>query len=186
MDRISRLGPVLALLLGALLGGCSSPPNEVRDTSSPVITDKTLYIARPAVADCTETGCSYTFTVKASYTNHTDRPLYLARCYPDSPTPIYGVRLIAPRGEGEAAYNLAWGCVGHDEAIEVLPGETRTDTLDLWGPNAFDGETGEPYGELEGDFQLNYQVQICPEEDVTCGLVYAAGSSNLFEVRLAR
>ena len=186
MYRISRFVFVLTLLLGALLGGCSSPPAEERDTSSPVLTDKTLYIARPEFADCAEPGCPYAFTVEASYTNHSDRPLYLARCYPDSPTPIYGVRLVALGGEDEAAYNPIWACVGHDEAIEVLPGEARTDTLRLEGPNAFDGDTGESYGALEGEFQLNYQVQICPEEDLSCGLIYAAGRSNLFEVRLAR
>ena len=184
MRRISHLG--FLVLLGTLLGGCSSPPDAFRDTSSPVLTDKTLYIARPEFADCTGPGCPHAFTVEASYTNRTDRPLYLARCYPDSEAPIYGVRLVALGGEDESAYNLVWACVGHDEAIEVLPGETRVDTLRLEGPNAFDGETGEPYGALEGEFQLNYQVQICPEEDLTCILIYAAGRSNIFEVRLAR
>ncbi len=184
MRRFSRLGPTLILVvLGVLLSGCDLNDSP-RDTSSPVSTDRTVYTAQPMFADCTAPGCAYEFTVIASYKNHMDRPLYLARCDPDSPTPIYGVRLVEP--EGESAYGPIWACGGHDNAILVQPGETRTDTLLISGPNVFDGETGEPLGLLEGQFVLVYQVQICPEQDSRCLLVDAAGRSSVFEVWLAR
>ena len=184
MRRSGFSGITSLFLVGLLLSGCGPSPTPV-DNYYPVTTDRTVYTARP-LFPCTAPNCAYGFTVGTSYENRTDRPLYLARCYPDSPTPIYGVRLIAPRGEGESAYDTVSACVGHDEAIEVLPGETRTDTLHVRGSNAFDGETGVPFGVLEGKFYLSYQVQICPEEDLRCFLIHAAGYSNNFEVRLAR
>ena len=183
MRRSGLSGITRLFLVGLLLSGCGPSPAPV-DDSYPVTTDRTVYTARP-LFPCTAANCAYGFTVVASYENRTDRPLYLARCYPDSPTPIYGVRVVDPEDE-EAAYSPVWACVGHNWAIPVQPGETRVDTLEVVGPNAFDGETGVPFGVLEGEFYVSYQVQICPEEDLRCFLVDAAGYSNNFEVKLAR
>jgi hypothetical protein len=84
----------------------------------------------------------------------------------------------------EVAYNPVWACVGHDTFIEVLPGETRADTLTLWGPNAFDDKTGEPFGVLEGRMQIGYQAKSCADQFDPCELPQEATTSNLFTVTL--
>lgn len=136
--------------------------NDIRFLGEPeafaITTDKNAYVAR-----CMDDGfLSCTFTLEATYYNRTDRPVYLYRCYPDSEYPIYGV----PTSDesAESAYDPIWGCVGHDDQIRVDPGETRTDVLEVRGPNSFDGVTGEPFGVVEGAFQLRYDARPCGGE----------------------
>jgi hypothetical protein len=50
--------------------------------------------------------------------------------------------------------------VGHDQQFEILPGAVRVDTLDVDGPNVFDGRTHEPYGVKEGTFRLYFDVTV--------------------------
>jgi hypothetical protein len=120
------------------------------------------------------------------YTNPTAAPVYLWTCYPDSPSPMYSV--VAPGGASNGiAYNAAWACVGHDRPIRVEPGNTRTDTIRVRGPNGFDGLTHRPIDPIvEGTFQLMYAVQSCRTEG-DCPIRDAALTrSNEFTVRLAR
>lgn len=115
------------------------------------------------VAHCTDDGLLVcTFTLEATYHNRTDRPVYLHRCYPDSEYPIFSVSTLDKAVE--SAYNPIWACVGHDDQIRVGPGETRTDVLEIRGPNSFDGVTHEPFGEVEGAFQLSYAAYPCADE----------------------
>ena len=96
----------------------------------------------------------YSFQVIARFHNATSSTIYLARCYPDTPYPIYGVSAVGePPSAGGAAYDPVWACVGHDRQIAVPAGSTRTDTLTIAGPNAFDGITHVGIGRTEGRFR---------------------------------
>jgi hypothetical protein len=123
---------------------------------------------------------TYAATVVARFTNGMSRPVYLQRCYPETPYPIYGI-VSAAEGR-EAAYNPSWACVGHDLPIVVSAGDTRTDSLRIAGPNAWDGHTKEPFGDLAGRFRLSYAVSTC--RAVSGCELRGRGESNEFEVRL--
>jgi hypothetical protein len=130
----------------------------------------------------------YGFRVVARFTNRTPAPVYLERCYPDSPTPIFDVQLVgdtAGAGPLGSVFRRLWGCVGHDRQIEVASGTTRTDTLDLVGPSAFEGGTGRPLGRFDGRLRLSYNVQAC-RGGAGCGLPVGAGLSNAFDVTVER
>lgn len=121
-------------------------------------TDESAYVARctdDSFRDCT-------FTLEATYHNRTGAPVYLHRCYPDSEYPIFGVPTLDEAVE--SAYDPAWACVGHDEHIRVDPGETHVAELEIRGPNSFDGVTDEPFGVVEGAFQLLYDARPCGGE----------------------
>lgn len=127
---------------------------------------------------------TWQFTVVARFTNPTTDTLYLARCMPESPQPRYQVDpadLLPER----AAYSPVWACVGHDRQFGLAPGQSRTDTIVLTGPNIWDGRSGAPEGRFEGSFRLSYHLQAC-RGDGACRL---AGSDALrqslpFRVRL--
>jgi hypothetical protein len=125
----------------------------------------------------------HSVTLVAQLSNEMPGPLYLQRCYPDTPYPVYGV-LAAEEGRG-AAYDPVWACVGHDTPIVVLAGQTRTDSLRILGPNAWDGRTNQPLGDLVGRFRLSYRVGTC-RGIVGCELPGASVKSNDFEVRLGQ
>ena len=128
----------------------------------------------------------YGFTVVSTYMNRTTQTLYLQRCDPDSPHPLYGVQSMGPAGSGAAAYSQVWACVGHTNQIAVTPGATRVDTLQITGPNSRNGlPPHEPYGELEGRFRLRYNVHTCAG-DGYCPAPDSLQISNVFEVRLQR
>jgi len=145
-----------------------------------IVTDQASYTAR--VIEENGTWTQYGFTLVARFTNKTKDDLYLGRCFPDTPIPIYGVKSVDdPEGWG-AGYSFAWACVGENGFL-IEPGESRVDTLQMHGPNAWSGKTGEPYGVLEGRFRLVYSVRYCldcrdrPPEELRV--------SNVFRVTLA-
>ena len=167
------------LLISVLLSGCSLSGDTATEPSDLSLrVDQSSYVA---VSQRTEPPLTYTFNLVAQFENSSERTVYLARCYPDSPNPIYGLELVGQEDEWGAAYNRAYACVGHENPIAVGPGETRTDTLMIAGPNSFaDG----PRGVLEGQFRLFYQAQSCRAE-VGCDIPFLPGSSAEFEVQLA-
>lgn len=152
----------------------------------PLTTDSIRYTALPTDKVWTPV---YTFRVVATFHNRSGIPVYLDRCYPTSRHPTYAVipaaadNVLNPREE--AAYNIAWACVGHEQPIEVSPGTARTDTLLLRGPNSWDGRTHKPFGATEGRFQIVYGVKSCRGEE-GCTLPVDRGLSNAFEVRIPR
>jgi hypothetical protein len=78
----------------------------------------------------------------------------LRLCYPQDQIPMFHVAL---HGEGPpegSAFAPIWACVGPDKSIRLDPGEVRFYSLIIQGPNAWDGETGESYGALEGDMEI--------------------------------
>lgn len=119
------------------------------------------------------------FTIIARFANNSDREAYLARCYPDSPSPEFGV--VMTEG-GESAYGTVLACVGHDRQLVIEPGAVRVDTLRIRGPNKSE-MTGEPIGAFEGRMSLAYEVQTCPG-DGACR-VRDAGRSRPFLVERA-
>lgn len=127
----------------------------------------------------------YGFPVVARFTNWTGAPLYLDRCRPDDPRPMFGVRLASGAPGLQSGYDPAWACVGHESPIVVRAGETRTDTLLVRGPNGWDGRTSQPLGVLEGEFQLVYGVRTCRSE-TGCPLADENSRSSPFRVRVAR
>ena len=174
-----RLVPFLGLLFGGcfLLADSEPSPSEL-----PLRTDQTQYIAQQARGGTRPT---YGFDLIARYENRTGRTVFLARCYPDSPHPIYGVELVGQKDDWGAAYDRAWACVGHENPIAVAAGETRADTLHMTGPNAWPHGSGQHFGVLEGRFRLRYGAQSCRSE-IGCELPDSLQRSNEFEVRLSQ
>lgn len=125
----------------------------------------------------------YGFEVIVRFTNRTDGTLYLGRCYPDTPTPIYGVIPADTPTGVESAYNGVWACGGHDKDFAVPAGALRVDTLQLSGPNARDGRSGQPFGQLEGRFRIVYDVRTCPG-DSYCPADRSLSVSNAFDVQI--
>lgn len=180
-----RAGPCRVRTLAALAcgvvwscGDAFGPPPD--RASEPVQTDRTRYTATPT-GDAAPGFVEYEFTIVATFTNPTDDTVYLGRCFPDSPGPVYGVDLVSPEDEWGAAYSRFWGCVGHDQQFAVAPGAARVDTLRISGPTAWQG--GAYLGLLEGLFRLRYSVRTGPGD----GAPEAPDdleSSNVFEVRI--
>ena len=175
---------LVVFLLGALVacGPPVTPSGELTADQSGQVTlrtDRATYHASPTGGEGSYR--TYAATVVTQFTNGMSRIVYLERCYPDTPYPIYGI-VSAEKGR-EAAYDPTWACVGHDVPIVVLPGGIRRDSLRLVGPNAWDGRTNKPFGDLVGRFRLSYVVGTC--RTVTgCEVPGRFRESNEFEVRL--
>jgi hypothetical protein len=173
------------IVLAAAGVGCSDPNGvvgPVRDNAQ-FQTDTTIYFARYVRGEGTDR--QFGFTLLSRFMNATQDTLYLARCFPDSAYPVYGIEMANPPDRWGAAYNAAWACVGHESPIIVLPGATRVDTLQITGPNAWDGPTKQPFGALEGQFRLHFRFQYCRRE-VGCNAPAELGRSNWFQVVLRR
>jgi hypothetical protein len=179
--RYSLVGFLVAAVVGC--GSSVAPSDRVTDDQSGQVTlrtDRAAYSASPVEGEGPHR--TYAFTLVAQFINGTSRPVYLERCFPDTPYPVYGIGSGA--GGPAAAYNPAWACVGHDVPIVVSPGQTRTDSLRIAGPNAWDGRTGEPFGDLVGRFRLSYRVGTCRAVS-SCELPGRFRESNPFEVSLS-
>ena len=148
-------------------------------------TDATLYTARrleepwPGVF-------VYGFTVVTRYVNPTNAPVYLWTCYPGDRSPVYSVVPAVTVSNG-VAYNPVRACVGHDRPIRVGPGESYAATLELRGPNTFDGITHQPLDRIvEGRFRIVFAVQSCRTEGDCPIRDEALTHSNEFTVQIAR
>ena len=162
MNRVAHAMAAAGLALAA--AGCSDPgaPDSRAGFLSAradavLTTDSSKYTATYLRGEGSSR--TYGFRVVARFENRTRRTLYLQRCYPDSPGPVYSLRGVSQDAWG-SAFNPVWACVGHDQQIEVPAGESRTHTLLLRGPNSFD-RTGQHFGSLVGPMQIAYSVQGC-------------------------
>lgn len=172
---------LLALLVATSSCSAATSPDLIESPpSGTFITDASNYEAR----SLSSVFGRYAFNVVVRYTNPTSQPIYLARCYPNSTQPVYGVMLTDGSSTEGAAYNQAWACVGHDKQILVSPGATRVDTLTLGGPNASDGHTGRFYGTLTGRFRIVYEPQSCTGDGACRIVADSLRYSNEFSVRL--
>lgn len=143
-------GLTLLIAGGAAACGDSSPTSP---TDLLLTTDSASYTAVAAGND------GVTLRLVMTYRNPTSAPIVLDRCFPNTPYPIFGVELVTPKNAEGAAYDPAWGCVGHNHQIVVAAGDTRTDTLILHAPNAYDNARGRYLGVLEGTFRVAYGGQ---------------------------
>jgi len=174
--KAARMIPIVVSLVAC--SEFAGPSTYVGREDQLLQTDKTEYTARYTGGNGSPR--RYSFQVVTRFHNTQPNRVYLARCYPTSPTPIYGVEAVDPSDRWGAAYDPAWACVGHEDPIAVAPGATRVDTLRLTGPTSTDGRTGEPYGVLTGVFRIGYSVHTCRRE-IGCELPNA-GVSNTFRV----
>jgi hypothetical protein len=138
---------------------CGDDPAEPLDDLGPVpdvhfTTDTTGYTAVriPGTLE------RYRFAVITRYQNRGATPVYLGRCFPQTPRPLFSVDIVEPATE-ESGFGQVWACVGHDDQFEILPGAARTDTFVVEGPNAFDGRTNEPFGVTKGIFRMYFDVR---------------------------
>ena len=171
---IARHPMALIPLAFAALTSCTDTGTGPRPDQFILATDQPSYVATSSGS--TGERRQYRFTLVARFTNDAESTVYLSRCQPDSPHPIFGVSAL--EGTDGAAYDGPWGCPGHDRHIAVRPGETRVDTLELTGPIGFSGDR--PLGTLTGPMRLVYDVQGCPSDDA-CPIA-GAGASNVFTV----
>ena len=170
------------LAAAVVLGACGqgAPPSPGNVPSAPIQTDALAYTARP-VSDGGGDPGQVGFTLVARFTNRADSAVYLARATPDQPRP--DIRVVAGAGGASSAYDPVPDAVGHDRQIAVGPGETRADTFRLRGPTAWDGDTGVPFGLLEGEMRVAYRAQGC-RGDGACPLPDSVALSNPFTVAL--
>ena len=122
---------------------------------------------------------SYHFQIISRFENRTASTLYLGRCFPDSPQPLFSVVDAPPV---ESGYAQVWACIGSVQPFAIRTGEVRVDTLLVEGPNFFENGTNAPIGVTEGDFWLYYDVRLAAGD----GAPTAPNSlklSNAFRVR---
>lgn len=155
-----RTAIVCTLLLGVAVGGCDLA-TAITGRGASARTDATTYMARYLSGEGSYR--QYGFDMGVSVRNTGPSNLYLARCFPHDPTPIFAVELLGDGGVWGAGYNVTWGCVGHENPIIVEPDETFSFDLRLVGPTAFDGRTGEPFGTLTGHMRLRIDAQRCTD-----------------------
>jgi hypothetical protein len=91
------------------------------------MTDATGYVAVPIAAPGAFR--QYRFTIITRFENRSAAPVFLGRCYPDSPQPMYWIG-PADGSTVEAAYNPNWACVGHNKQFEIRPGGARRHPAD--------------------------------------------------------
>jgi hypothetical protein len=163
---------------------CSATTDASRDLGpvpdGSLMTDATGYVAR-TVAGTRPPLQEYRFTVVTRFENRSAAPVFLARCFPNSPEPIYGI-VAADGSATESAYDPIWACVGHNNQFQILPGAVRVDTFLVRGPNAFDEIKQQALGVTAGVFRLTLFVASVPGD----GAPAAPGSlgiSNAFVVR---
>jgi len=191
--RWSKSRTFVSTLTAMVLAGCASAPLPAESAPQPQ-TPAEVHSPLPSNGSLKTDRSTYTascrgegyykrchFTLVMTYTNQTDATIYFDHCYPDDTYPIYFIRGLTRQ---ESAYSGVWGCTGHDRSVKVLPGEKRVATLEISGPNAWDGRTGEPFGVLEGRLQVYHTAYTCADELAACSLPDEVATSNLFEVRL--
>jgi hypothetical protein len=144
-----------------------SPRKGVSHDGLVLQTDQSDYIAK--YEKTTDKVRIYKFTIIARFENGSKEPVYLDRCYPDTPYPLYSISAIESGEAKESAYQPVWACVGHDNPIVVQPGEIRTDKFDILGPSFWRSDTGTFDGLLEGNASLVYGVRFCREQPVFDG-----------------
>jgi hypothetical protein len=170
-------------VLGALVLACSTTTASERAGGQWLTTDATAYTATRVTTGPRSPG--YQVAVVSTFTNRGSTPIHLARCYPDSPTPIYGVDFLGRSDDERSAYDPDWACVGHRKPITVMPGASRVDTLHLRAPIGSHGRTISGYGAATGRMRLRYMFEDCRSAGA-CHLPADVEVSNVFEVRQPR
>jgi hypothetical protein len=187
MRRIARVLALSCAAACAADGHLTTPDSSSTNRPPPAgifTTNSTEYTAR--IVDSIYSHPVYAVTVVTRYRNTTGATIYLERCYPTSPTPMFGVILVAPTDSWGSAYNQAWACVGHDQQLPIQPGATRVDTLQLLGPTMFSGYTNAPFGLSEGTMRLSFMPLSCAGNARCLLTVDSLRYSNEFVVHVAK
>lgn len=145
-----------ATLLVVALAGCSGGIVTPGSSELEITTDKTQYTA--AYVQGEGTYREFAFTTRVRIENIGTGTTFLELCSPDDRNPIFGVQMLGAAPPHGSGYNPTWACTGHGKAIRIDPGEVRTYTLQVAGPNGWDGRTGEVFGALEGEMRLFFHV----------------------------
>ncbi len=174
-SRVIVCGGLLACASSDLPTGLGPVPD------GSLVTDATAYVAEP-IAGAGQP-VQYQFAVIARFENRSASPVYLGRCFPNSPQPMYSI-IAADSSAIVSAYEPYWGCVAHNNQFEILPGAVRVDTFLVHGPNAFDEVKQQGIGVTNGVFRLFLFVGAAPG-DVPPPAPGSLGISNAFIVRTA-
>lgn len=168
---------ILLFILALLLSSCSINRADLEDTdeNTSISIDQDSYTAK--LKNGTE---SYEFKLIADFKNKTSETIYLKRCNPESPNPVFNLQHT--NKNVNSAFTPTWTCVDHAEHIEVKPGLQRVDTLKITGPNMW-SENDEVIGQLEGKHKLLYEARSCNTTD-HCPLPDSVAFSNVFEIKL--
>lgn len=165
---------------------CTTPTESPRDLGpvpdGSLMTDATGYVAQLIIGS--ERPTQYQFTVISRFENPSAAPVYLARCSPDSPHPMYSIG-TADGSAVQSAYDPAWACVGHDKQFEILPGAARVDTFVVQGPTEFDENTQQAIGVTTGVFRFFLSVASA-RGDGAPAAAGVSGTSNPFIVRTSQ
>ena len=161
----------------------------VRPEEVPIQTDQTEYVAQ--FDSTVNKQDRYKFPLVARFENRTGVPIYLGRCYPDTPYPIYNVGPDNGKGVESSSdsldnpYGTFVACVGHDNPIIVQPGEIRVDNLTIYAPNGWSDDPfiRIPKEKLNGQFRLIYYAHFC-RKIYNCERPDAVLYSNIFTVRV--
>lgn len=147
----------VALLVSTVLSAaCSNDVVGPRGIGKgePLQTDALSY-------DAQSDGLHYSFRVVTTFRNTLDRTIYLDRCLPESPAPLFGV--VAVDTAVGSAYGQIWACVGHDKQFKMAPGAMRIDTLTITGPNSWSSQ-GEPFGTTAGLNRIFFSAAFCADD----------------------
>lgn len=120
-----------------------------------LVTDARFYTAL-RTGEVTPTD-RFEMDIVVALANLTDREISLQACGEDGNSPRFAVSMAAIPNDWSAAYESAGSCFSAS-SITLAPGESRVDRVVLSGPRTFDGLTGLPLGDLEGEMRLVYYV----------------------------
>ena len=155
MNAQSRAVAICAFVCGVGLA-CTTTTDLSRDLGpvpdGSLMTDATGYVAH--VTGIAPPAQEFQFTVIARFENRSAAAVFLARCFPTSPQPIYAI-VTADGSATEVAYNPDRACVGHSNQFQILPGAVRVDTFLVRGPNAFDEIKQQAIGVTSGEFRFD-------------------------------
>jgi hypothetical protein len=151
---------IISAFLTVIAGGSCDGARTASPGDQMLTTDSASYTAIPVGYD------QVVVNVVTRFHNTTSAAVSIDRCLPTEHYPPYDVELVRPQSTEGAGYNPSWACVGGVSPIVIAPGETRTDTLTLHGPDAYDNRLGKYLGVLAGTFRVGYGGQYSNEFDI--------------------
>jgi hypothetical protein len=143
------------------------------------VTDASIYTL-------TRVDGGYEAEALAVYTNSTGRPVYYARCKPESSRPMYGVRRTGPDSTAPAFVGGVWACVGGVPTGRVDPGETLSARVWLGSWDSPEAQPPITDAMRAGRFRIVFALctSHVDDSDGCEPLPAAAAESNAFEIRL--
>ena len=124
MQCVRSLATVLAVLLtacgdglpDALSGPYVRPPHGHTDS---------------ATYQTVMTSAGVAESIRVTYTNHQETPVYFARCHPGDTAPMYDVVRAGPDSLVPLDFASVWSCVGGASTGTLAPEDSVTLTIDL-------------------------------------------------------